>query len=300
MTPREIIAEAWRMTTTEKTLWRWGFFASFFETLLNIKLFMYQFYFLFEHLRGGDAGLFDIEIAIYNSMPGWFFWTFVIGFVVLVIIELFVPHFATGAIIGLAAKAHRKEPLKGGLVLAMYNFFGVFTAHEVLVFSGWNMALTTCSLILRYIDGSIKYALIWIAIGLWVISNILKFFFSFTEEGIVIQKLGVFTAMGRSTKLIISYLGHVMFLLLLLFIISLRIVVNVLLVFLIPGAAVGMGIILTYFFAPTVSYIIATILGLGLVVLVSYFMAYLHVFKQTVWTITFLELSQKKDLDIIE
>jgi len=83
-------------------------------------------------------------------------------------------------------------------------------------------------------------------------------------------------------------------------IISLRILVNVLLIFLIPGIAVGMGIILTYIFAPLVSYIIATILGLALVVLVSYFMAYLHVFKQTVWTIMYLELSQKKDLDIIE
>ena len=31
----------------------------------------------------------------------------------------------------------------------------------------------------------------------------------------------------------------------------------------------------------------------------SYFFAYVTVFKQTVWTITYLELSQIKDLDVI-
>lgn len=300
MTPREIIAEAWRLTKEERALWRWGFFASIFETLLNIKLFIYQIYFIFEHMRGGEAGFFDIEIAIYNSMPPWFFWSFIVTLLVLFVIELFVPHFAAGALIGLAAKAHKKEEVKGGLVLAVYNFFPVFAIHEILVFSGWNLALTTCSLILRYVDGSMQPFLIGMTLGLWLISMFLGFFFSFAEESAVIRKTGVFESMGRSSKLIVSYLGHVVFIVLLLLIISLRIFVNALFIVLIPGAAIGMGVVLTYFFAPEVSYVIATVIGLALVILVSYFLAYLHVFKQTVWTITFLELNKKKDLDMID
>lgn len=300
MTPREIIAEAWRMTTQERVLWRWGFYASLLETLLNVKMFSYLFYSAYEYSKGHTTGFFDLELIIYENTPPWFFWSFVTTLLVLFVIEIFMPHFASGALIGLAAKAHKKEPLKGGLVLALYNFFSIFAAHEILVFSGWSLAISSSWMIYRYIDGSMKFVLIWALIGLWVISNIFKFFFSFAEEGIVIQKLGVFEAMGRSTKLIVSYLGHVMFLLLLLLIISLRIVVNVLLVFLIPAAVIGMSIALTYIFVPFVSYLISGILGLILVVFVSYFMAYLHVFRQTVWTVTYLELSKKKDLDVIE
>ena len=32
----------------------------------------------------------------------------------------------------------------------------------------------------------------------------------------------------------------------------------------------------------------------------SYFFAYLHVFKQTVWTLTYIELSSRKEQDIID
>jgi hypothetical protein len=301
VTPREIIAAAWALTKKERCLWRWGFTEAFFETLLDLKLLSYQAYFAYEMWHGSkQGGFFDVEILIYNSMPHWFFWTFVISLTLLFIIELFMPHLTAGAIIGLAARAYRGEERRGGVVLALYNFFPIFAIHEFFMLSGWNLVVTTISVILRYIDGSIRYSLIVLLLILYVVSNIFKFFASFAEEAVVIRKEGIFTAMGKSSKLILSYLSHIMFLVLLLVVISLRIVVNALVLLLVPGIVVGIGIVLTFFLSPALSYSIASIVGIGLIVVVSYFVGYIHVFRQTVWTITYIELSRRKDLDVFE
>lgn len=300
MTPREIIAAAWALTQREKTLRKWGFFASFFETLLNLKLISYQVYFLIEFWRGGDAGFFDVEINIYNTLPHWFFWMFVITLVTLFVIELFVPHLALGAIIGLSAKSYRGEEVKGGLVLALYNFFPIFAIHESLIFASWGTIITTISVALRYVDGGIKFWIVGMLVFFWVFSNILSFFFSFAIPAVVINKAGVFESIGQSLKLIVSYLSQVMFLLVLLFVITLRILINTVVVLVIPGVVVGIALLLTFVLSPAASYTIAISIGAVLVLIASYFFGYLHVFREAVWTITYMELKKNKDLDVIE
>jgi hypothetical protein len=61
MMPRQIIAEAWKIAQREKQLKRWGFAASFFATLLNVKLIGYQLYFLHAYMVGNKVGF---EIAM--------------------------------------------------------------------------------------------------------------------------------------------------------------------------------------------------------------------------------------------
>ncbi len=300
MTPREIIAEAWAITRREASIRRWGCTSAFFEILLSIKLISYQIYFLYEYFAGnGGAGFFDVEIIIYDSMPHWFFWTFSIVLLVLFTIELFFPHMALGAIIGLGAKAHMGEPVKGGMVLALYNFFVIFAIHEMFVLGSLSTSITLTSVIVRYIEGNAKMVVIALLWTVWTFSNILRFFFSFAEEAVVIDKIGIFHALGKSFKLIISYLGHVMFLLLLLFVISLRIILNAAIIVVIPGLIIGIVLLLGTFLSTLLAWIIGSILGIILTIVASYFFAYLHVFKQTVWTITYLELRKHKDLDVI-
>lgn len=300
MTPREIIAEAWAITTREPSLRRWAFASSLLETLLSLKLIGYQAYVAYEHFfGGGEAGFFDLEIWLYNRVPLWFFLPFIITLGLMVVIEFFFPHVALGALIGLAAKSYRREEVKGGLVLGLYNFFPIFALHEFLTLSSISTLVSVTSLILRYVDGAIQHLAIGMAIFLFCFSMVLKFFFSFAEEAVVTQKMGVFSAIGRSFKLIVSHLGQIVFLLLLLFVISLRILINAIMVILIPGIIVGLGLILTTILPETVSYSIAGLVGLGLVIGASYMFAYIHAFKTTVWTLTYLELIKHKDLDVI-
>ncbi len=299
LTPREIIAEAWMITTTQKSLKRWGFFGSFFRLLLDIKLIAYQVYFAYAlFIIHKEVGLFDDVSLAYNSLPVWAFVTLLISFGVLLFVEVFIPSLADGAIIGLAAKAHNKEKVSGGFILALYNFFPILAIHEIFVFSGLNLLVTAVSILLRYGSG-LKIPLIIVATLLWIVSSILKFFSSFAEPGVVVQKMGIFESIGKSIKLIVSYARHVIFLVLLLLVITIRIAINGIVIILLPGIIFGIGLLLTHIVSPAISYSIAGIIGVVIVFAMAYFLAYLHVFKQTVWTITFMELSKQKELDKI-
>lgn len=300
MTPREIIAEAWAITRREPSLRRWGYFSSFFETLFALKLICYQAYFAYSYfVSGKSVGFFDDFIWLYDNVAGWVFYTIIITFCVLLVIEWFVPHLATGAIIGLSAKAHNHEKMQGGLVLALYNFFPIFTIHEFLILGGLPMVITICSVILRYIPGQVKWLMVGLVVLFWILSNVLKFLFSFAQPSVVVEKTGIFIAMGQSFKLVVSYLSQVMFLLLLLVVISVRIFLNTLIILVVPGIVFGITLLLGTFLSAALTWIIGSIVGFALVLIASYFFGYLHVFRDAVWTITFLELRKHKDLDHI-
>lgn len=300
MTPREIIAAAWAITTREPSLRRWAFTSSLLETLLKVKLVGTQFYFAYAYFFSDKkAGFFDVEMQLYKSVPLWLFILIITLFSVMIFIEFFFPHLCLGALIGLSAKSYRKEEVKGGLVLGLYNFFAIFAIHEFLTLGSISTIITICSLILRYINGPLGSFAIGMILILFICSLLLKFFFSFAEEAVVIQKMSIFAAIGRSFKLIVSNLSHVMFLLILLFVISLRIFVNAVAVILIPAIILGLGLLLTSILPAIISYTIATLVGIALIIAASYLFAYMQAFKVTVWTITYLELMKHKDLDII-
>ena len=81
--------------------------------------------------------------------------------------------------------------------------------------------------------------------------------------------------------------------------ISIRVLLNAIVLFVLPALILGISVILAYFFSALLTFLLSTIAGIILVLFASYFFAYLHVFTQTVWTITYMELQKKKDLDII-
>lgn len=301
MTPREIIAEAWAITTRERKLRKWGFLSAFFELLRDIEFILYQVYFLSFYWKGITVGYLSAEVAFYDAFPFWLFLAITVVLIILLAVEFFLPSLCAGAIIGLAAKANRKEEVRGGLVLGLYNFFPILAFRELFLLSNFITVFVIWSLILRYGgDPGIKVLAMTILFLVWIVSSVLHFFASFAEQGIVIRKMGIFQAMGKSFKLIISYLSHIMFLVILLFIISLRIFVNALLAFLLPGLVIGLGLLLTFILPQILSYGVASVIGIVLLLFFSHFLAYLHVFKQTVWTLAYEELSRKKDLDVIE
>ncbi|MDD3897171.1 MAG: hypothetical protein PHU04_05060 [Candidatus Peribacteraceae bacterium] len=300
MTPREIVAKAWDITTKESLLRRWGFASAFLETMLNAKLFAYQAWLLYSYFILDDPiGFFKFETALLEHLPRWLAVSIIIFFTLLILVEWLFPHFAKGAIIGLAAKSYQKEEVKGGLVLAVYNFFPLFAIHEMLVISGLTTAITLSSLSLRY-GGAAGFWGVGIVLAIWLFSNILEFFWIFSEEAVVIRKEGIKRSVSRSCKLVISHLGHIVFLMLLLLFIMLRIIANMFMVILVPGIVIGIGFSLAFLMPPVISYSIGALLGIVIIFFASYFFAYLEVFRQSVWTLTYIELCKLKDLDLIE
>lgn len=300
MTPKEIIVEAWNLTRRERKIRAWGFVSELLSTLLDTKLLIYQTYFLYSYMQGDPIGFFVIEETLMAILPTWGFITFIVILIILLVLEVFVPKMCLGAIIGLAAKAHKKEEVKGGLVLALYNFLQIFAIRELFVLSHITMIITISSLIIRYMPPGIQLPLIVLSFAMWLLSNVFRFFAIFAEEDVVIRKSGMIAAIGRSFKLIVSHLSHVFFLLLLLLVISIRVLLNAIVLFVLPALILGISVILAYFFSALLTFILSTIAGIILVLFASYFFAYLHVFTQTVWTITYMELQKMKDLDIID
>lgn len=299
MNPREIIAQAWAITLKERTLRKWGFVSALLETLLNTKLFVYQIWFLISYLDGNPISFFaDVEWLNEHLPFGWVA-GIVSFFLVLIFIEWIFPHFAKGAIIGLAAKSYKREEVKGGLVLGVYNFFPLFAIHEFFFIGNISMVITLGSILLRYAPEMAPFG-IGLMLVLFVCTNILRFFFIMSEEGVVIRKLGIGQAMRSSFKLVISYLGHVVFLLILGFLISLRIFLNAVMIFLVPGIVIGLIFLFASFLPLAVAIGIGAAIGLVILGFASYLFAYLEVFRQNVWTLTYLELSKLKELDVIE
>ena len=103
----------------------------------------------------------------------------------------------------------------------------------------------------------------------------------------------------RGIKLTVSHIGHVVFLSLLMVVIGVRAVINAAVVVLLPLVLFGLFLLLTWFLSTTVAWIIIAIVGTILILLLAYGLTYLNVFKQTVWTIMFIEMSKEKDLDTI-
>ncbi|MBU0458014.1 hypothetical protein KJ652_01175 [Patescibacteria group bacterium] len=299
MTPREIIAKAWVITKKERQIRKWGYVAAVAETLLNIKLLTYQIWLITSYLHGNPIGFLTMERTIMNNTPTWFFWSLMGFILVLILVEWLFPHLSKGAIIGLAAKSHKGEEVKGGLVLAIYNFFPMFALHEIFFLGRITVVITLCSLMFRY-SPEIAPLTVGILLIFYAISMIIHFFCIFAEEAVVIKKVGIGVALRTSFKLVISYLGQVVFLMLLFFVIVLRVLLNVVMVLFVPALVLGIGFLLALVMPPVISYSISGILGLIVVGIASYFFAYLAVFKQTVWTLTYMELGKRKELDVID
>ncbi len=301
MKPRDIIARAWAITGREPKLRAWGIASALLETLLSLKLLSYQIYFYWQFFQGNTVGFFAVEEILLQYLPLGLAIAIVVLFLLLVAVEIFFPSVCQGAIIGLAAKSQVKAEVKGGLVLGLYNFFPLFVLKELFAFSGLSALITATTLIIRFMDGwGLRGYFIAVLVFLFFFSIGLRFLCSFAEEAVVIDKLSMFGAMSRSSKLIISHIGKVVFVLLLLLVISLRIVLNAVLVLLIPGIVIGLSLLLSTILPLALSVAISTVIGIGIIGAASYFFGYLHVFKQTVWTLTYLELKKEKDLDVID
>jgi hypothetical protein len=161
--------------------------------------------------------------------------------------------------------------------------------------------LWASSLSVRWLNDSasvtVTLVVLWL---LWFFSSFLYLVSSFAEEGIVIRKQGVFKAVSDSMKLFVSHVGHIVFVIILLVVISIRIFLSAIAFVLLPVIVVGIALGLMTFLSKILSALIAGAIGVVLLAVVSYFFSYLVLFQQTVWTLTYMELSKLKDVDVID
>lgn len=304
MNYRQIIAEAWEFTQNNKKLTIWyAFFPSVFTTLAGIIYLTYQFFAfksspLFENWNHGfgymlvTTVLEVIKDNFSSALP------FIIAAIVIGIFYLLVPSFSEGALIQLIARKKNGQEVraKDGIKYGMLSFLPLFEYSWLVRTYGISAILGEMAFVARNLGLDLMYALLPVFIIFIVVGAILTILFTYTEFFIVIDDRKIFDSIVKSCVLVIKHLEETILLSILMLIISIRILVQIVFVILIPAVIV----VPVYLFASSAFAIggiaIGAVLGLVTLYFASYLNGTIHVFAIAVWTFTFLELTKQTEV----
>lgn len=301
---RQTIREAWEFTQNNKKLTIWyAFFPAVFTTLAGIIYLTYQFFAfksspLFEnwdHSFGYVLVTTIFQIIRENlssSIP-----LLIIG-VVILLLYLFIPALCEGAIIQLIARRKNGQNVRtrDGLKYGMLSFLPIFEYSSLIkTFSVFSI-LGEGAFVARNLGMDLFNALLPVMIIFIIAGLFLTLLFTYTEFFIVIDDGKVFDSIVKSSTLVIKHLEATLLLSVLMLIISIRIILQLLFVVLIPAIIM----VPVYLFAsstiPEIGFFIGGILGLVALYFASYLSATIHVFAASVWTFTFLQLTKEEEI----
>jgi hypothetical protein len=142
----------------------------------------------------------------------------------------------------------------------------------------------------RYFES--LFDLIWPVILVYaVIAMIINLFLSFAPFYIVTQNLSTSEAIKKSAALVFTHMGETVTIMLLMFLVNFRILLNVIVVLGVPIAAL---VAFTLFTTKT-ALVLSLLFGFILVSLAAYLTAIMAVFMTTVWALSFEILKAEHD-----
>lgn len=303
MNYRKVIAEAWVYTQQNKRLIIWfGFLPSIFTTTVAIGYLAYQFFafknsFLFD---GGDENFFS---GVLNYI--WIFfsehlsWTvpLIIVAIIFAIFYFLFPTLAKAASIQMIARnrSGQKAGVGTGLKHGLMSFLQLFEYHLLIRTFGFFTILIEMSLVLRTFGISAFMLLLPVFILLVIVSFLLTLLFVYSDFYIVIDDKGVFESMKKSASLVVRNWKHTFLITILMLIIGVRIIIQAIMVFLIPALIVLISGYIATITLPVTGVIVGGAVGLVTLFIASYLNGIVDIFSYTVWTFTFLDLSEQKE-----
>jgi hypothetical protein len=300
---KQIIKDAWSFAQANKQMMKWyALLPSIFSIIVGIVFVAYQ-YFSFKNKAGVAAGQ-ENKIFLYLT-EAWNFlqnhpsyiWILVLVAIIGIFFYFFYPTFSQGAMIQLIArkKNGQETRLVDGISYGLSSFLPMFEYHLLIRSFSLTAVFTQSVFVLRNLGSDVLFILLPFFVIVAIAGVFLTLFFTFVEWFIAIDDEGVLSALQKSSKLVLKNLQHTFFVLVLLLIIGIRILINIILVFLVPilvFAIVGL-------FASTLFKGIAIAIGVCISLLALYIAGYLggtlSVFFHAVWTFVFLELTEKND-----
>lgn len=223
-----------------------------------------------------------------------------IGFLLFIILfNYLLPAIFKGTILlGVRQKLQFPEQrifLRQKVMLAGKSFFEMVELNAVgRFFTLWGTLLYGLSMYRWTIDGDLPLPWDWIK-PFWIFWLILSFlsmiFLTFSEYFLLYEGTSFKESIKKSIGLVFVHLGHTVAVGLLMFLVNLRVVVNL---FLVLGVPLAIGALLTLW-TSQVAFGVALLLGSIMLVLVSYLNAILDVFSAAVWAKTFFYLREKQD-----
>jgi len=303
MNYREIIAESWTYTQKNKRLIIWfGFFPALLTTTAGIGTLVYQFFafkksYLFD--EADEGVLFDVMGYIWNFLSLHMSWSvpLIVVAAIMGIIYLLFPTLARASAIQMIARNRNKQPagVGTGLRYGIMSFLKLFEYHLLIKTFTFFTIIIEMSFVLRNLGPVLFKLLLPVFIIFLVVGFILMLLFTYTDFYIVIDDKNVFESMKKSARLVVTHWKHTFLITLLMLIIGIRIVIQAVLVFLIPALIVLITGYLATVTLPVTGVIVGGITGLIALVLAAYLNGIVDIFVYTVWTFTFLKLSEEKE-----
>lgn len=306
---KQIIKDAWTLTQENKKLiWYFAFLPALLEALVSLVYMTYQaaaFWtspYLRESANNGPHAFELVAkavIGIFSNSAG--FGVFLVVLVAIILVMyLLLPVFSQGALIQLIAKLKGNHPVTvmEGIGFGFTRFLQLFEYHMVVKTFSFVGILTEASFAFRNLGPDAFAFFVWIFIFFLVVGFILTLFFTYSQFYIVIDKKGVFQSMMASGGLVVRQWQHTLFMLFLMVLIWLRIIINMLIVLLIPAIIAGSIALFATFTMAQVGIVVGVLLGSVALFFASYFLGVFHVFANSVWTFTFLELTNEDQVDL--
>jgi len=308
MTVRDIVQKSWQVTQVhlKKLIW-YGAVPAFFTTLVSSVFLAYQYHAfatstLFTHKDPELADSVRMVWGIVSAYPKASIFLAIVAIIVFGGYTLLPPIF-NGALIHALMKIKNYEPISGSLEIGLRRFFPMF---EFALISGSFSIITVfteSSFVLRWWGENVFFFALPIFLFIAMVGLIASFLFTYTEFFIVIDNKRVIKSIGESVILVLSNLRKTILIFILMLFISLRVILNVILVLLIPMGVVALAGFLASVFYSIVGHVIIALFGLAALVASSYLMGLFHVFSTAVWVLTYSVLANKeqapiKDVDI--
>lgn len=308
MNYRQIIAESWKYTQSNKKLIFWfGFLSCLLTTTVGVGYIAYQFFaFKSSYLFSSEDHSFLSQVVgvIVDFVKLHLSLTIPLGvFVVIFAILYFLyPTLAkAGAIQTIARnKNGQKAGVGTGLRHGMMSFLPLLEYHFLIKTFSFFSILVEMSFVLRNLGPVLFKILLPLFILLIIIGFVLTLLFTYTDFYIVIDNEPIFSAMKKSAKMVIMHWKYTFLISILMLIIGLRIIIQVIMVFLIPALIVLITGYLATVTLPVTGVIVGGIVGFVALLLAAYLSGIVEIFSYTVWTYTFLEVTQEKDLSARE
>ncbi|MCF7918239.1 hypothetical protein K9L27_04595 [Candidatus Gracilibacteria bacterium] len=300
----KIIHDAWNLTTKCSKLKWLCFIPSFAAVLVFVLEIGWQGSLIIEEFQ-----LFGIEGHFVYSKIGHFLsflsqhhllgWA-IFAAVFIILFEFVFPSWISSATI-LAIRQGFSEPekyvsLRQKLIEGSSHFFELFELHAFFSpFAMMTIAFFGVTMF-RYYHGDIFSSIMLpVLIVYSLISLFLNVFIAFAPFFIVCEKRGIGEAVKRSIGLVFVNFGSTMTIILLMFLVNLRVIVNVLVVIGVP-----FGILFAVsFFAKSnwLSFAVvgAVLVGVVILALTAYLTAILEVFSTAVWERAFTILRIKEE-----
>ncbi len=300
---RKVISDSWKYTQSNKKLILWfGFFPSLFTTTAGVGYIAYQFFafkksYLFN--EQDESFFHDVVTFIWDFIGAHVSWTLplVIFAIIFGLFYLLFPTLAKASAIQVIArnKNGQKAGVGTGMRNGMMSFLPLFEYHLLIKTFAFFAILIEMSFVIRNLGPVIFKFLLPIFIIFMIISFLLTLLFTYTDFYIVIDDKGVFRSMKESARLVIMNWTHTFLITILMLLIGIRIIIQVVMVFLIPTLVILITGYIATVTLPATSVIIGAVVGFVGLIVSAYLNGIIDIFSYTVWTHTFLEITSQKE-----